>query len=59
MGKLVWQDGNKIKAYRGKIIKEDEFFIWFLTEEHNEELRVNKKFVISLESGGKKDDRDN
>ena len=53
--KLVYKDDKAIKVLWGHIIKEDEVFISFITNDGNN-FRVNKQNIISIkEKGGGND----
>jgi len=47
MVKIVYQDGDIVRALKGTLIAEDPFFV---TISHNMgEIRVGKQFIIKIE----------
>ena len=49
MVKVVYQDGENIRALKGIIIKEDDFFVWVNASDN--EIRIGKKYIIKIEEG--------
>ena len=47
MKKIVYQDGETIRALKGDISKEDDFFVF--VNHSSGEIRLNKKFIIKIE----------
>jgi hypothetical protein len=47
MTKIVYQDGDAIRALKGTITHEDENFIFI--NHFSGEIRINKRFVVKVE----------
>lgn len=47
--KIVFTEGDEIRALRGTIDHEDDIFIFLKRE--NGPVRINKKFIIKIEGG--------
>ena len=47
--KIVYKDGDDVRVLRGKIFKEDEFFIYL--HRNDGDQRIGKPFIIRIEEG--------
>ena len=49
MAKIVYKDGDNVRALRGIVTKEDDFFVYI---NHNgNEIRIGKPFIFKIEEG--------
>jgi len=46
--KLIFKEGDEIRALRGIIDKEDEFFIWL--KRNDGSFRIGKSFIVKIEA---------
>jgi len=46
--KIIFKEGDQIRVLRGKIVKEDDIFIWL--HRRDMDFRINKTFIIKIEA---------
>jgi len=46
--KIIFKEGDQIRVLRGKIVKEDDIFIWI--HRRDMDFRINKTFIIKIEA---------
>ena len=46
--KIIFKEGDDIRALRGIIEKEDDFFIWL--KRNDGSFRIGKSFIIKIEA---------
>jgi hypothetical protein len=49
MVKIVYKDGDNIRALKGTILREDDFFIY--VDNGFNDIRIGKAFIIKIEEG--------
>ena len=49
MTKIVYNDGDVVRALKGTILREDDFFVY--VRHSNGEIRIGKQFIIKIEEG--------
>lgn len=46
--KVIFKEGDTVRALRGTIEKEDEFFIWL--NRNDGSFRIGKQFIVKIEA---------
>ena len=48
LNKIVYQDGESVKGITSEIIKEDDNFIYIRAVRTDMEMRLGKRFIVSI-----------